>query len=268
MIYSLYVLDDYFTTILFVVSGFGSGIYIGIASGTSGSFMIPLLTIFIGSSIYQSIGTSLLIDCIIGGVAGIVFIKNRNVDFRTGLLLAIFGVIGAFIGGNFTSGASESSLNLFIGVFLIILGLSFTIYGINRNLEYVEEKIRFQFFKNNKIISLILFGFLIGFGSGFTGMGGGGFIALILIFILGYNIHTAIGTSLVMMFFIAGSGALSHILNNEFVINAALISGCTAGIGAVLGSHFANRINEEKLGRFIGIIILLLGIALIIKILI
>ena len=90
------VIDDYVNAFLLLVSGFGSGIYVGIASGTAEAFMIPCLTIFIGGTIYQAIGTSLVVDCVIGGVAGLIFLKKGNVDFRPVAVPAIAGVIGAF----------------------------------------------------------------------------------------------------------------------------------------------------------------------------
>lgn len=253
------MIEDYFEIILLIISGFGSGVFVSLSSGTAASIMIPCLTILIGYSIYQAIGTSLLIDCIIGGIAGLIFLKNGNVDMRSGFLLAITGIIGAIIGSRFTSGTPASGLGFFIGLFLIITGINFIIKGVRKNIDYIETKINFKFFKEKKIPFLVIFGLLIGFASGFSGMGGSRMVALVLIFILGYDIHIAIGTSLLMMVFIAGSGAVSHFFINEVVISAALIVAPAAAMGAVSGSLVANKINEDKLGRIVGIIFLLLG---------
>jgi len=261
------VIDDYITIIILLIFGFGSGISVSIASGNSGSFLIPCLTIFIGRSIYQAIGTSLLVDCIIGGVAGLIFLKNGNVDMRSGFPLAVTGIIGAILGSRFTSGASPLGLSIFIGLFLIIVGVNFIVTGVQRNVDFVEGKINLKLFKDNKTLSFVIIGFIIGLASGFSGMGGGGLVALFLIFILGYDIHTAIGTSLIMMFFIAGSGAVVHFLNNEVIVNVALIAGCAAVIGAMSGSIVANKVDENKLGRLIGVIFLVLGIALLLNLL-
>lgn len=256
------MIDNYITTIILFIFGFGSGISVGIASGTSGSFLIPCLTIFIGHSIHRAIGTSLLVDCIIGGVAGLIFLKNGHVNMRSGFLLAVAGVIGAILGSRFTSSASPLGLSIFIGLFLIFIGVNFIMNGVQRNVDFVEERINFKLFKDNKTLSFIICGFIIGLASGFSGVGGGGMVALFLIFILGYDIHTAIGTSLIMMFFIAGSGAVGHFLNNEVIVDAALIAGFGAIIGAVSGSVVANKVDENKLGRLIGVIFIVLGIAL------
>jgi len=63
-----------------------------------------------------------------------------------------------------------------------------------------------------------------------------------------------------MMLFIAGSGALSHGFQNEVIGEVALISVVGAIMGASFGLLYVNRIDEEKLGRIIGLIITILGI--------
>lgn len=260
------VIDDYISALLLLLSGFGSGVYVGISSGTAIVFMIPCLTIFIGSSIYQAIGTSLVIDCIIGGVAGIIFLKKGNVDFIPVIILCVAGMIGSIIGTIYNSYTPESFLTILIVIVLISLGVNLIKNGVKKNVEYINGKLNFTWFKNNKIISFIFFGLVIGFSSGFSGMGSSAAVTLFLIFIMGYDLHTSIGTALLMMFFIAGSAAVGHgIIYNNIIYNAAIIAGIGAVIGATSGSLIANKINEDKLGRLIGFIIMILGVVLIVK---
>ena len=68
-----------------------------------------------------------------------------------------------------------------------------------------------------------------------------------------------------MMFFISGSGAIGHIINNEIILGASLIAGSSAIVGAISGSLIANKINEDKLGRIIGCIIIILGITIFLR---
>ncbi len=221
--------------------------------------MIPCLTLLIGYSIHQAIGTSLVVDCVIGGVAGLIFLRSGNVDVRAGALIAGMGVIGAFIGSQFTSAAPEGGLTIFIAFVLIIIGINFIVKGVQKNIEYVQQRFSFTWVKQHQTVSFLVIGFLVGGVSGFSGMGGGAIIALIFIFILGYGLHTAIGTALLMMSVIAGAGAVGHLMNAEVIIPAAIIAGGAAAVGAGSGALVANRINQEKLGRVIGIIILISG---------
>ena len=254
------MIDESLSQFLLLLVGCGSGISVGIASGTAESFMVPFLTIYLAASVYQAVGTSLLIDGIIGGTAGVIFLLKGNVRIKSVIIVLITGMIGASIGGIFTTGTPEIGLKIAIAIVLITLGVTLLRGGVKRNVDYVKSKINFSWFKNHKIFSSIVFGSIVGFASGFSGMGSSGIVTFFLIFIMEYDLHTSIGTSLLMMLFIAGSGAITHGIRNEVLWTIALIAGIGAIIGAVLGSLFANRINEEKLGRLIGGIIVILGL--------
>ncbi|MEF8848509.1 MAG: sulfite exporter TauE/SafE family protein [Candidatus Thermoplasmatota archaeon] len=254
--------SDFFT---FMIFGLGSGLFVGTAAGTAASFLIPALTILIGYTTHQSIGTSLGVDCIIGIIAGLIFIKNKNVDLKSSFLLVISGVLGSFFGSMFTSNAPQGNLNILIGFILVFIGINFLRNGVSKNVEYIEKKISFDFLRKHKIFTLLTLGTIIGMVSGFIGIGGSRMLTIILIFVMGYSLHKAIGTSLVMMFFIAGTGTISHALNEEIVLEGLLILGFFAAIGAFFGSNFANRVNEDRLARIAGLIIFILGLIIIFK---
>ncbi|MFH1013272.1 MAG: sulfite exporter TauE/SafE family protein [Thermoplasmatota archaeon] len=260
--------EQQISSLLSFLVGCGCGVSVGIASGTAESFMIPFVTIMLAQSVYQAIGTSLLVDCIIGGVAGIMFLKKGNMNVRPVVLLAVSGMVASVLGSMFTKGTPESGLKFLIAFVLIGLGVALLRGGIRKNVEYVNSKVSFGWFQRQKFVSLIFFGSLIGFASGFTGMGSSGAMTFVLIFIMGYDLHTSIGTSLMMMFFIAGSGAITHGLRGEILPTVALFAGLGALVGATSGSFFANRIDEEKLGRLIGLIITILGLSVLIELLI
>ena len=252
--------DDFISTVLTFLTGFGSGLYVGIASGTAEPFIIPLITVVLGSSIYNAIGTSLFVDCIIGLIAGSIFLVKGHVNIKPVVLLGLSGVSCSLVGSYFSSGTPESSLKILIAIVLILFGYMLLRGGIKRNIDVVNEKVNFSNFQKHKHLSFIFFGSLIGFSSGFTGMGSSGSMTIVLIFIMGYTLHQAIGTSLLLMFFIAGAGFSAHTFQGNLLFETALIASLGAAVGATGGSFFANRIDEDKLGRTIGIIIMVLGL--------
>jgi uncharacterized protein len=261
------VFDDQFISIITFVTGLGSGVYVGISSGTAEPFIIPLMTILMGSTVYQAIGTNLFVDGAIGLAAGIIFLLRGHVNIKPVLLLAISGIVFAFIGSFFSTGTKESDLKLLIAIVLVFFGLMLLRGGVKRNIEMVEKRINVDWFRNRKIGSFLFFGSLIGFLSGFVGMGSSGSITIVLIFLMGYDLHTSIGTSLMMMSGIAFSGAVAHgIVLGDIVFESALLAGIGAMTGAVLGSTFANKVNEDLLGRIIGGIITIIGLVIFIEI--
>ena len=152
-----------------------------------------------------------------------------------------------------------------IGLFLMLIGVNFIINGIQKNIDFIERKINFNFFRDKKIYTFVILGLLVGFASGFAGMGSSSIVAIILIFVMRYDLRTAIGTSLLMMSFIAGSGATGHFLNGDVIVNVALIAVCAAAVGGITGSLVASRIGKNKLGKLIGVVVLVLGMMIFIK---
>lgn len=256
---------DYLTLFILSLFGLGSGLFVGTAAGTAASFLIPALTLFAGYTTQQAIGTSLGVDCIIGIIAGLTFLKNKFVELRSSFLLVISGVIGALIGSQFTSRAPEGVLSIIIAGFLVFIGYNFVRRGVSRNVELVEKRIQFTFFRKHTFLSLILLGTIIGIISGFIGIGGSRMLTIILIFVLGFSLHQAIGTSLIMMIFIAGSGSLSHGFNSTIPFSGFLVVGLFAGIGAFIGSRTAGHINEDTLARVVGVIIMILAMVILLN---
>jgi len=87
---------------------------------------------------------------------------------------------------------------------------------------------------------------LIGFICGFIGAGGGMMLLLILTSVLGYELKTAVGTSVFIMTFTALTGALSHVAIGGMPDPLAL-SVCIAATlaGARVAALFANNAQPD-----------------------
>lgn len=262
---SPFVLDDIFNSVILFLTGLGSGIFVSIASGTAFVIIVPIFILISGLSLYQVIGTNLVIDCIIGGVAGIFFLYRKRIRFKPIIYLGSTGIISAVIGTRFSRLPSESHLTILIGIILIILGLNFIINGVRKNIDFIQKRVKFILLIKYEKSGLILLGIIIGFICGIIGIGSSGIIAIILVLVYSYDLHTGIGTSLLAMFFIAGAGAVGQTLNNNVVTEPLIYAGFGALIGSAIGAFFSNKVNENRLGRIIGVLITILGIIMIYK---
>jgi len=98
---------------------------------------------------------------------------------------------------------------------------------------------------------------------GFVGAGGGMMMLLILTSVLGYELKTAVGTSVFIMTFTALSGALSH-----FAIGGAPDLFCLGLcvvftlIWARIAARIANRAAPITLNRATGVVLVVLGVAI------
>jgi len=108
----------------------------------------------------------------------------------------------------------------------------------------------------------VALGLLVGLMCGMFGAGGGGMILLILLFVLHYPVHLAVGTSSLIMLLTAASGATRYALSGYLdgrSVAVALVASVTTVILARLGARMANRISERALGRAIGGVLAGLG---------
>ena len=86
---------------------------------------------------------------------------------------------------------------------------------------------------------------------------------LVLASILGYDLKTAVGTSVFVMTFTALTGAISH-----FAIsgkpNLVIMFLCIlfTFIWTRLGFRLANKMESKKLNRIVGIILIVLGLVM------
>ena len=110
-------------------------------------------------------------------------------------------------------------------------------------------------------IQSIICGVFIGFICGFIGAGGGMMMLLILTTVLGYELKTAVGTSVFIMAFTALTGAVSHFAIGGIPdITVWLLCIVFTFIWARVAAVFANKASAKTLNQATGIILVILGV--------
>jgi uncharacterized membrane protein YfcA len=140
----------------------------------------------------------------------------------------------------------------------LLLGIKFIVRPVMTTKESMEKVSR-----KKRIIQSILCGMAIGLICGFVGAGGGMMMLLILTSVLGYELKTAVGTSVFIMTFTALTGAVSHFViggapDMFILVLCVLFTLLWARIAAV----FANKANPVTLNRATGVILVILGAAI------
>ena len=89
-------------------------------------------------------------------------------------------------------------------------------------------------------------------------------LLLILTSVLGYELKTAVGTSVFIMAFTAFTGAASHFyIDGMPDILLLILCVIFTFIWARIGALWANKSSEKKLNRITGIVLSILGIIMI-----
>lgn len=266
---------DWILILISVLIGICAGAVTGLMGASGVLIVVPALTMALNLPVHVAIGTSLAVDVIASIVVTYTYYRNKNVDLKSGIWLALGAVIGAQLGSILAAYIPEFELGGVFSIFLILSGVGIWRKEIRERLrlfsgasQTIETKQQASLdriaIEKKKIVITILIGFTIGLASGIIGAGGGVMFLLVLIFILKYPIHKAIGTSTLIMAITAASGAIGYTLNNNISLIIALIIGIGTVIGGRFGAIYANRASEETLAKIVGIIFVVLGIAMII----
>ena len=242
--------------IVCIVAGLGAGLGTGLAGLSAAAVVSPMLITFLHMPAYQAIGIALASDVLASGVSAWTYKKNKNIDIRHGVIMLISVLIFTLVGSFVSSLVPNGTMGGFSKVMTLFVGLKFIIRPIMTTKEVQANKSEKQ-----KIQQSILCGVVIGFICGFVGAGGGMMLLLVLTSVLGYELKTAVGTSVFIMTFTALTGAISH-----FYIGGApdipILIACVIStlVFAQIGAKWANGANVKMLNRVTGILLCALGL--------
>ena len=111
------------------------------------------------------------------------------------------------------------------------------------------------------LIKSIICGIIVGFICGFIGAGGGMMMLLLLTSVMGYELKTAVGTSVFIMTFTAFTGAVSHFaIGGMPDLTVFVLCIVFTLIWARIAAVFANKATPKTLNRVTGVILVILGI--------
>lgn len=242
------------TILVTFIAGMGAGLGTGFAGMSAAVVITPMLVTFLGMEPYMAVGIALASDVLASAVSAYTYGKNKNLDIRNGLIMMasvlVFTVVGSFVSSLVPSGAM-GSFSVFATFFL---GIKFIVRPVMTTKEAMQSVS-----PKKQAIQSIVCGMLIGFICGFVGAGGGMMMLLILTSVLGYELKTAVGTSVFIMTFTALTGAVSH-----FAIGGApdwtVFGLCVVFtfLWAKVAAKFANKADPKLLNRITGAVLVVL----------
>jgi len=241
--------------IVCLFAGFGAGLGTGFAGMSAAAVITPMLVTFLGMETYDAVGIALASDVLASAVSAWTYKKNGNLDVKNGLTMMVSVLIFTVVGSWVSSLVPSQTMGSFSVFMTMMLGVKFIVRPVMTTKEAMQAVDA-----RTRTIQSILCGAMIGFICGFIGAGGGMMMLLILTSVMGYELKTAVGTSVFIMAFTALTGSVSH-----FAIGGAPDWGtlilCVAFtlLFARLAAKFANKARPETLNRATGVVLVVLG---------
>ena len=245
-----------FTIIVTFFAGMGAGLGTGFAGMSAAAVISPILITFLGIDPYMAVGIALSSDVLASAVSSYTYGKNKNLDIKNGLIMMVTVLIFTVVGSYISSLVPSATMGNFSVFMTFLLGIKFIVRPVMTTKEAMQGVSA-----KKRAMQSVICGIIIGFICGFIGAGGGMMMLLILTSILGYELKTAVGTSVFIMTFTAFTGAVSHFaiggLPDPAVwILCIIFTLIWARIAAVL----ANKATPKTLNRATGVILVVLGV--------
>lgn len=241
-------------------AGMGAGLGTGFAGLSAAAVVSPMLIIILHMNAFEAVGIALASDVLASAVSAYTYGKHKNLDVKNGLTMMITVLIFTVIGSWVSSLLPSTTMGTFSVFMTLILGIKFIVKPVmttKESMEAVSPKKRF--------IQSIICGMGIGFICGFIGAGGGMMMLLILTSVMGYELKTAVGTSVFIMTFTAFTGAISHFaLGDKPNILILVLCVVFTFLWARIAALFANKAEPKVLNRVTGVVLAILGVAMII----
>lgn len=245
-----------FTIVVTFFAGMGAGLGTGFAGMSAAAVISPMLITFLGMDPYMAVGIALSSDVLASAVSAFTYHKNKNLDIKNGLIMMASVLLFTVVGSWVASLVPSTTMGSFSVFMTFLLGIKFIVRPVMTTKEAMQGVSA-----EKRALQSIVCGVVIGMICGFIGAGGGMMMLLILTSVLGYELKTAVGTSVFIMTFTALTGAVSH-----FTIGGApdwtvfILCVLFTLLWARIAAVFANKADAKTLNRATGIVLVVLGI--------
>ncbi len=253
------------------------GLVLGLIGGGGSILGVPVLIYILHYPVDVATGYSLFIVGITSFIGAFAFIKRGDISLESLIQFAVPSLITVFCVRKyliprlpavfFNIGGFEVSEQMVIMTVFSILILSSSFSMIRKNKTNTKADIMWAEFSRTPIRKyfVLVLAVLVGFLSGFVGVGGGIIIIPVLCFFLRVPMKKAVGTSLSIIALnslIGFTGTISHLsIDWRFLLSVSAF--CVVGI--LGGNAISGKISSNKLKPAFGWFTLIVGIFVIVK---
>lgn len=220
----------------------------GLVGLVLGNIRLPVL-ILAASSPAAGAGANIGVSALAALAAAVTHVRAGRIDWRIFLWMAPPSVVGALAGGLLSGTVSGDALLIAIGVTLIVFGLDLL------RPQRVSDP---QSEAEPNPAAAVVTGAAIGLLGGFVGLILGSLRIGALLRFVGADAFRAVGTNVLVGFFLGVAGVLGHLTHGiDWTLFAV---GAAASIpGSLLGARLTGRLDERQLLRAIGCVLLVAG---------
>jgi uncharacterized membrane protein YfcA len=218
------------------------GVSLGLLGGGGSILAVPMLVYVAGVAAQEAVAMSLAIVGTTSGIASVLHGRQGRLDVQVAALFGGVGMVGAFLGAQFTHRVSNAVLLVVFAVLMLLVGLLML-------LQQQREPTTTSAPHNRRPAHVLLAGLGVGVVTGFLGVGGGFLIVPALVFFTPVPMHVAVGTSLLVIAINAAAGFVGHLGQRHVPLALTGAFTVAAVVGTFVGTHMAGQIPAHRMRR-------------------
>jgi uncharacterized protein len=254
------------TALIAAVLGIVVGAVIGGLGGGGGVLTVPALVFVLGQSAHDATTGSILIVGVTSLVGAAARVRERGIEWRTGVAFGVVGIPAAYLGTLLNRNVGQPVLLIAFACLTLLAATAMLWRGGDQPEELPEAGVGATAVATRHgtvsalAVKIVVCGVVVGFLTGFLGVGGGFLVVPALVVILRMPMSLAIGTSLFIIVLNAVSSVLSRAA--DLHLNWAVVAPFT--VAAIAASLVAKRVTSHvsgaTLGRAFAVMLTLVGL--------
>ena len=237
--------------VLALVLGALIGVTIGALGGGGSILTVPVLVYLVDLDAQEATAASLVIVGITSGAAAAVAAREGRTRWRVALGLAVVGIPASVAGAQLNHRVADDVLLLAFAAIMLVVGVGM----LSRQSPAPEGRAAAQG-RFARALRVGGAGLLVGFLTGFLGVGGGFVVVPVLVLALGLTMLAAVATSLVVITLNSVVALVARAGNDTFVWDVIVPFTAAAVLGALVGKRLADRTSAAGLTRAFGLLLL------------
>jgi uncharacterized membrane protein YfcA len=272
-----------FTFIVLIITGFIIGIF-GTLIGAGGGFiLVPILILSYPELSPEKITAISIVIVAANAISGsIAYARSGRIDFKAGLLFALFTIPGSILGVLTTQIIPRSTFNVLFGILLVALAV-YLLFRHNETSTHIAEDVNKKRWKHHSLTDNsgitynytynqtrgIIISIFVGYISPVLGIGGGIIHVPALVQWLQFPVFVATATSHFILAIMATVSVIVHAIRGSYSDPKILhmVIGLIIGVipGAQIGAWLSHKLKSKTIIRVLAICLGLVGIRILLS---
>jgi uncharacterized membrane protein YfcA len=241
--------------------GFLTGLSLGALGGGGSILAVPALVYVVGQSASAATATSLVVVGVTATWALVRHHREGHVRMGAGVMFAVAGIGGSIV-GSLLNRSVDADVLLFGFAAVMLAAAVGMVRRARGRLGAGDEPVdpgaepadrpgvvtvTPRRVDTRMVLGVIAGGTVVGFMTGFFGVGGGFIIVPMLVMVLGFSMRDAVGTSLLVIAISSAIALVPRVGSGAIDASVTIAFTLAALAGATVGTRVATRVDPNRL---------------------